>query len=822
MIRTLALVAVACTVISTQTVVAQSGSLSDFFSPTGTCDPELYQTLTDLGGGESRGFTVTTVPQQVKSGWISAAPFTDTEIPPFTPLRCFAEEEDLILVLAEGAPPNYCGWVPREALLRGATASGPSDGNVFQRSSATCGAVEPIAVSDYCEATRDIGEPLCDPLQRDDGSFRQNPIETKFMTWNANAQAGEDRVEVPLYAEPDPNTRLDDALAIFQVMQVWDQEVGADGRVYLLIGPTSSSVAGWVAQESGTVWFSKLTTWFSRNDPGAILSGPPGTQFSDILAEAPPDIARALAGDEDFVKFPVLADKRSPDAIAGTTQDPHLAVAFIGALCADGALCEQDDGADANDIIQLLEAVDILFVIDATKSMREYFEIVADAVETVTTEKASTATRFGAVTYGDFLSRSATSPRDPMQFREVVELTEIFNGDEFEDLRDADLFIEDALGDKPEAAFAAVLQAVEAADWRLNEGLRFVIHIGDHGAREAAPTALADALKDDLIFYIPIPVRGEFIPAFNTDFAEQTAALVNLLTVGEGVLGLEVEPTFSGSVAQSNTAAVSQILASLRAATEVSEIVTTDLANALLGRDAGKAADSSRYPPGFAQLVGTASNIYGLDVNSVASQIESRTVAAEGFVQASLDPSETNWAYYAAIRPREIALLGGQFDILCKSLGDAGAQEQLSNALREVIRILTGDVLGNDNDRFYAYFEQRDGIPLVNQTILGGGILDLGNDLNRFSTDAKDRVALYQKETCRTSKLLSLMDIDRIVDVPYDVAPDGMDGDLVWDKSSGVFNDRRSRPWVWTVQDVFQNRTVYLPLTYLPRPYSEL
>jgi hypothetical protein len=161
------------------------------------------------------------------------------------------------------------------------------------------------------------------------------------------------------------------------------------------------------------------------------------------------------------------------------------------------------------------------------------------------------------------------------------------------------------------------------------------------------------------------------------------------------------------------------------------------------------------------------------------------------------------------------------FDILCKSMSDSNAQGELSNALRSVIEVLTGDVLGTDSERFYGYFDQRSEIPLVARTILGDGILDLGNDMKSFADAQKDRVERYRRETCRTSTLLRLMDADRIVERPYETDTNGKKGDLTWDDAAMTYTDRNSREFTWTVIGLFDVRTIYLPLSYLPRPYSE-
>ena len=184
--------------------------------------------------------------------------------------------------------------------------------------------------------------------------------------------------------------------------------------------------------------------------------------------------------------------------------------------------------------------------------------------------------------------------------------------------------------------------------------------------------------------------------------------------------------------------------------------------------------------------------------------------ARTGSFQIALDPGKG-----------DLARLIQDFDLLCKSLLDSDSQNDLSVALRSVIEVLTGDVLSNDNVRFYAYFNERDEIPLVTRTILGEGILDLGRDLQSYSEIAAERVEKYRREACRTSRLLRLMDSDRLVARPYEKLQDGSQGDLVWDNESQTFNDLRSRPFTWTRIGLYDTRTIYLPLSYLPQPYSD-
>lgn len=799
--------------------LAQAQEAVDFFSADGLCDASEYEVI---AGFQQSGSSVTVRSEEVRSGSLAASAMTQAVVPPFTPVKCYAGTDDLVLVLSEEGGSNFCGWVRRDALLRGAQGDDPTKTDVLDQGGSVCPTLNPMSVKQFCQKTDEIKEyePLCDDVRAEDGSIGDNPIETKFLTWNAESTTAKDRTVVPLYSEPKASTRMKDDLSIFTVLRVWDLARGDEGGVYALVGPSQRSVIGWVPIMAGTVWFSKLTSFFAGGNDAPILTAEPGTQGAEILAERPPNLDGMLTADADFGKFPVLIDRRDSASTEGTAQEPHLKVAFIGAVCDDGQICSNQSTVISR--LERLKNADIIFVIDATKSMKEYFSLVADAVNTVASEQASTTMRFGAVIYGDFTNPGNQGLDDAMQLRWSVELTDLFGGDEFDVLPDESLFIEDSSKDKPEAAFAALYQAIATADWRKDEGgLRFVIHVADHGDRQPADEALIQRMKDAHVFYIPIAVRGEYIEPFNKAFFDQTTDLAERLKVGPAQFSIPPVKAYEDGVAQSRDAAARSILKALRGATELQDIVTKEVTDELLGRDTQSTAESNRYPPGFARLAQAARQLYGIDSQSLTGTIEQRTLAAPGFISVPADGVTPDWTFQVALKPKDLEYLIRDFDVLCKTLSDSNAQSDLSEALRSVIEVLTGDVLSADNERFYNYFDRRDEIPLVTRTILGDGILDLGRDMRSFAAGQRDRVDRYRRETCRTSRLLRMMQASETVARPYEAATDGSAGDLVWDDAQQTYTDRNSQPFNWTVIGLFDVSTVYLPLSYLPRPYAE-
>ena len=110
---------------------------------------------------------------------------------------------------------------------------------------------------------------------------------------------------------------------------------------------------------------------------------------------------------DDFVKFPVLFDMRQRDQMTPKFQAPQLEVAFIGKFCdgSSGQMCSSEDN-QYSQALSNLRAADVVFLIDGSKSMSEYFGIVAENLTNFTEDYIGNPDyRFGVAMYGDFKSR---------------------------------------------------------------------------------------------------------------------------------------------------------------------------------------------------------------------------------------------------------------------------------------------------------------------------------------------------------------------------------------------------------------------------------
>jgi hypothetical protein len=464
-----------------------------------------------------------------------------------------------------------------------------------------------------------------------------------------------------------------------------------------------------------------------------------------------------------------------------------------------------------------------MFLIDATKSMKDYFGQVADAVKSVVTKDyvGSPDFQFGVAMYGDFLSRNAMGLNDPIQFKEAIKLRPLENGDEFANLGKEPLYIIDPVGELEEAPYAALARTVRDTPWR-GDIPRFILHLADHGDRKPPPRELLDLLRRERIFYIPIAVRGDYHQQANSRFVSQAQSILDRHRTPQGeTIGLpKVYVTYdiTGSPAKARSE-YDAIAAGLRGAISLgSEIRRNVMQDLLKTSETRKIGEENLLPPGYARVTKAAMELYGINTSNLGS-VAQRTVATKGYVKtAPVTAARDTWSYYAAINPGDLSLLKASFDVLCKTALETGGVDQLTESLEKILSILTGDVF-ETKTQFLDYFKDRDSIPLHSRSILGPGLTELGFQLRNPAGGA--RAKALQKEACRTAVLLQRMDGRQRIGAPFEKAMvDGkvMNGDLEWDEKAGAYHYKNAEQHDWVYEDLFQTKTVFVPLDYLPGP----
>ena len=779
-------------ILATTDVHAQSNA--DFFTENGVCTLEELDTLEASDAGPlGRSFTKS-ASEIFKSRGINPAP-TDQSIPPMESVRCHVESGDKVLVSSDGNV-SYCGWVAANSLLR---ARGEK--NFLLGGGEICGRVEPMSIADFCETLISLGE-LTEACL--DPSVKNSVFDTKFIVDNTSLGRGElasvdeiEAVKVDIFAEAN-STDIIRQVTVFNVLRVFDAEAGPDGGLRYLIGVNGLQLLGWIDANAGTVWYSKLATYFSASSSGEVLNAVPGAKSNQVIAEIPPNLSERIEGTETFQHYPVLLDQRRSDPSDPPGKKPYLEIAFIGGFCVGegGQICDSQKSTTQPIPTELLNSADTLFLIDGTKSMQTYFGYVANAVEASSEAYFGNLNfTFGVAVYGDFEDRSATALDDPMQFRMEAPLQPILSGDEFSNLPEAELYIADALSDKPEAANAALFRAIKETQWR-GPNPKFIIHIADHGDREPPGDAITSALKNQNVFYFPVAVKGEAVLAPSQNFVDHAKLINEKHRTESGFeLAIPANVTYTGeeTTPEQEYLAIRQALnAALETGAKAQEAYLDLLYSKVeseLSPDVSE--DASRYPPGYANVPLAALEIFGFNVDEIklGQSTNLRTIAARGYVEtAPVGSAEMNWAYFAAIHPRDLIDLESGFTKACAAMKDGDGYREVTETVRQVISTLTGDTVSEDE--LSKYFLDKDNIPLSTQTLLGDGILDLLPDLS--NPNATEKIVKYQKEFCRTSRLLKLMNANIQLANPVD---SNKGGDLVWRDGSGTYTYRK-RPTI--------------------------
>ena len=805
--------------------------LEDFATSTGRCSQSDLDSLKEF----QEGFTYSVKPAEVLSN-SGISPQGVGTIPPLTSLTCHGKSRDRDLwLVSRTEDPAYCGWIKSDTMLKSKSKrEALAKFKIFDRTKneGVCGDIAPLTVSEYCATMKQLGSNIeaCD-----DERLRGSSINAKFLIWNAGLTAQErtiNALEVPIYATPDA-TAVVKSVSIFSVLRIFDIVRNNKGTLYL-VGSSHRNMLGWVKEDSGTVWYTVLSTFYSIDGEAEIRSDDPRASDAITLGRRPDNLAEMLVGRSEFARYPVLFDRRRPPAGREKIWVPHLEIAFIGRFCGKGQLCAEEQGHSGPNLPVEINKSDVMFLIDATKSMKVYFDLVARAVRNVVTDDyvGSPDFQFGVALYGDHLKRNAMGLNDPIQFKTPIDLQPLTKGDEFDKLAHESLYIDDPVGGFEEAPYAALAKVARETRWR-GDIPRFIIHIADDGDRGPPPQELLDALRQQRIFYIPVAVRGDYHKDYEKYHEQLVLQMQDILkrhvTPNGQTIGL---PKVFKTYATKNSPEAPKteydaIASALRGGISLGPELKKSIIQALLKSNEVVARPNvggeNLLPPGYSSLTNAAMELFGIDVDRDTGNAAQKTVAMKGYIKtAPLRTEQDRWRYYAAISPGDISQLKSSFDVLCKTVYETDSADQFVASLQNVISVLTGDRF-ESADQLRSYFRDRDSIPLSSRTILGDGLVELAQVL--LNPNGGPRVKALQKEACRTALLMQRMDGRQRLRHPFEVQVfqgKAVSGDLEWDDRAGVYTYKNAEQHDWVYEDIFGNKTVFVPLDYLPSPPEKI
>ena len=490
-----------------------------------------------------------------------------------------------------------------------------------------------------------------------------------------------------------------------------------------------------------------------------------------------------------------------------------------------------DECADAtgeiDERIKRLRNVDVMFVMDATQSMDPYFPAARKALEQFVSQlqqsqDTGVTVRVAVHIYGDYKGNEA-DPKS-IDYLAVIPFLELARlKDEFGRLDSLTMF-SDTHTDKPEASFAALIRAASSTSWGRNSGVRYIVHIGDHGNRDQGKTSgtgtsslteklaeedVASQLLAKGIIYVPIPVLGTYDAANNSAFVDQARRLTKLMPSQS----IEVRPTYRSDRPQEAEAdRISAILAAMKDGVKISKEAREAVGKAIvcaqnpenpLCRDQGAGSGSGGWKGEVVvrELLARA-GLSAEEVNRIYGR--SQTVGTFYFKPLASDGSQL-FKYYIAIEAdplRRLVRIGVE---LCETIDNSAGSRVLQRALSETLNV----VIDSQNS-LADIMASRLFIPAFHfNPLLLKPWGQLEDELRHLR--GTPRMDPIKQGFCRSARLLGwVLEGKRVADV---------EGSMTWDANEKVWKarDRALRDYSW----VHDGRTgvplYYVPIEFLPR-----
>jgi hypothetical protein len=292
---------------------------------------------------------------------------------------------------------------------------------------------------------------------------RNNPAFMKVALRNTFQAPAE---MVSIYGGPGANYDIVGQSRLADILYVYEEKTGADGKNYLLVGwdaewnpDRPNSICGWVRKDQGTIWDHRIAVYYNRQNIKSrplvrifrTEQGLKANDGQDVLARETSNSDRMLTYDR--ARFPILQDGEM------------MKIAFIGA---------PPRIVDAIHVVmEKARNMQVFFVIDGTISMGRYFQQVQKAVRAyidsiAPAEKARY--HFAVAVYRDYQDGETGEMEFVADFDDQNGLERLGALQERSDPSDRTL---------EEALFNGIIRSVTRASWQPGM-LKTVVVIGDH------------------------------------------------------------------------------------------------------------------------------------------------------------------------------------------------------------------------------------------------------------------------------------------------------------------------------------------------------
>jgi hypothetical protein len=649
--------------------------------------------------------------------------------------------------------------------------------------------------------------------------------------------------EAQLFDAPGGEGRPFRSSRVFSLFNVFKIEKGGstdhDDWWYFVGGQRVADnkvLSGWVRGGNLFLWGSGVAV-YSAADKGAPFDvytdvqmlqkgGKEGVIATRSALEPPPD--------RDIAKFPILDQifkDANRDRKAGT---PPIAyeIGFFGEGCGRSNDCDQsakinDQLSKLGEIVRTAGQIDIMFVIDNTQSMDQYFAPIARAVSRwarETSAKRGGRIRFGASIYGDY--KSARSPSiDNMDFRIIAQL-DPDTGKLERALTGVGATFPDAIGDQPEAGYAALLRTAREGLWAADAGYRMMVWIGDQGVqREPGKlafdpvdlTQVQQELIDKKLFLAAVNVAGSR-PEVST-FMEDARRLLDRSKMAFGLQALRTADASLPGREEPELAA-QRLTLILNALLYYSKAVP-EWIQSQRGKDTEgipKQVEAPSLTPKTSELPITqlvdVSDLrdglfkrMGLTPEEVERVLNLKQLMTKGYV--SYDTTKKNIAFFAAMEPARFSLFQGSLAELCRAMSE---DDDLRNRTLGLMLTLAHNLGGdpyNPTETISEYFDRIIFIPKRHfASWLDKSANDFGNEWGSASVEHKNRLKF---SACRSAYLLQQMGAGQKVDSTDDLEFDAGLGKVQLKPGRSL----RPYSWLWSTESKIEY--YFVPAEYLPK-----
>ncbi|MCK5665129.1 MAG: hypothetical protein KAI17_16680, partial [Thiotrichaceae bacterium] len=362
-------------------------------------------------------------------------------------------------------------------------------------------------------------------------------IQRKVLLKEGDVTGNEQANKITIYYNPDLETGKTEKLSIrtvFYVYKSFPSNVGIAAAQSLLISPVrylspnknnEELIAGWVERKKVTFWDTRSAIEVKQKQKYSLDLGD-----GQIL---PLSLDRPLQHDE--LRYPLLK----------TEEDSYELGVFSALSLADLATKKS--------ISKIKVGIEVMFVIDATRSMQAAMDAVLKATQQISRrlknqskDNGLLAPRFGVVFYRD---KATTTPSKRYAYcSEEISMSQTLTGDinAFENALKSQKAC-DADSTRPESMYDALTYSAQHAGWKKTQdgspsGIRMIIHVGDagdHGNGKSASAVVKQFTQNHIAVYTAVEVR-------NLGFTQSVKKMTAQLSTGN--INFELVKTSTGTI----------------------------------------------------------------------------------------------------------------------------------------------------------------------------------------------------------------------------------------------------------------------------------